>query len=93
MSINLGSALTGGIEALLAGGGNPIAGAVGATLGALQGGSSSAGSLDPESLESALSQQTSTYSNVNTLSSLAQSQPQADNLLSSLIDGDDGSGN
>ncbi|HTU68675.1 MAG TPA: transglycosylase SLT domain-containing protein [Candidatus Baltobacteraceae bacterium] len=78
MSINLIGALTGGVEGLVSG---------------LFGGSTSAASatdgIDPTSLESALSQQSSAFTNINTLSSYAQSQPQSDNLLASLIDGDD----
>jgi len=82
MSINLIGALTGGVEGLVS--------------GLFGGGSSSASaspqSFDPESLESALSQQSNAFTNINTLSSLAQSAPQSDNLLASLIDGD-GDGN
>jgi hypothetical protein len=92
MSFNIGSALVGGIEGLLTGG--PVGAAVGAVAGGASGASSaSASALDPSSLESALSQQTSAFTNINTLSSYAQSQPQSDNLLASLIDGDDGDGN
>jgi hypothetical protein len=92
MSFNIGSALVGGIEGLLTGG--PVGAAVGAVAGGASGGSSaSAPGLDPSSLESALSQQSSAFTNINTLSSYAQSQPQSDNLLASLIDGDDGDGN
>jgi|GEM_PF-6517847 hypothetical protein len=83
MSFNIGSILGAGVDTLL----NPV----GTVLGALGGGSSqgsSSGSLDPLSLESALSQQSSCFTNINTLSSLAQSAPQSDNLLASLIDGD-----
>jgi hypothetical protein len=97
MSFNIGSALVGGIEGLLTGG--PVGAAVGAVAGgavaggASGGSSASASGLDPSSLESALSQQTSAFTNINTLSSYAQSQPQSDNLLASLIDGDDGDSN
>jgi len=90
MSFNIGSALLGGVEGLLTGG--PIGAAAGAIAGGCEGGSSSsagASGLDPASLESALSQQSSAFTNINTLSSYAQSQPQSDNLLASLIDGDD----
>ncbi len=90
MSFNIGSALVGGVEGLLTGG--PVGAAAGAIAGGCQGGSSAASStsgLDPSSLESALSQQSSAFTNINTLSSYAQSQPQSDNLLASLIDGDD----
>ena len=91
MSFNIGSALVGGVEGLLTGG--PVGAAVGAVAGGCSGGSSAASSstsgLDPSSLESALSQQSSAFTNINTLSSYAQSQPQTDNLLASLIDGDD----
>lgn len=90
MSFNIGSALLGGVEGLLTGG--PIGAAAGAVTGGCASGSSGASSIDPSSLESALSQQSNAFTNVNTLSSLAQSQPQTDNLLASLIDGDD-SGN
>ena len=92
MSFNIGGAIVGGLEGLLTG--NPIGAGIGAITGGLSGGGSTAGSsLDPLSLESALSQQTSSFSNINTLSSLAQSQPQTDKLLASLIDGDgDGDG-
>jgi hypothetical protein len=65
---------------------------VGTVVGALTGGSSSSAgssSLDPTSLEEALSQQGSAFTNINTLSSLAQSAPQSNNLLASLIDGDE----
>jgi hypothetical protein len=79
MSFNIGSALLGGVEGLLTGG--PIGAAAGAASSAMSG-------LDPSSLESALSQQSSAFTNINTLSSLAQSAPQSDNLLASLIDGD-----
>jgi hypothetical protein len=88
MSFNIGGLITGGIEGLLAGG-NPISAGIGAVTGALSSGSSSTASTDPASLESALSQQSSAFTNINTLSSYAQSQPQTDNLLASLIDGDD----
>ncbi len=91
MSFNIGSALVGGIEGLLTGG--PVGAAVGAVAGGASGSSASASGLDPSALESALSQQTSAFTNINTLSSYAQSQPQSDNLLASLIDGDDGDGN
>jgi L-aminopeptidase/D-esterase-like protein len=90
MSFNIGSALLGGVEGLLTGG--PVGAAAGAIAGGCEGGSSSSSAtsgLDPSSLESALSQQSSAFTNINTLSSLAQSQPQTDNLLASLIDGDD----
>jgi Transglycosylase SLT domain len=91
MSFNIGSALLGGVEGLLTGG--PIGAAAGAVAGACQGGSSATSSatsgLDPSTLESALSQQSSAFTNINTLSSLAQSAPQSNNLLASLIDGDD----
>jgi hypothetical protein len=93
MSFNIGSALAGGVEGFLTSGCDPIGAAVGAVAGGCQGGSSAASSstsgLDPSSLESALSQQSSAFTNINTLSSYAQSQPQSDNLLASLIDGDD----
>jgi L-aminopeptidase/D-esterase-like protein len=90
MSFNIGSALVGGVEGLLTGG--PVGAAAGAIAGGCEGGSSSSSAtsgLDPSSLESALSQQSSAFTNINTLSSYAQSQPQTDNLLASLIDGDD----
>ncbi len=90
MSFNIGQALVGGVEGLLTGG--PVGAAVGAVAGGCEGGSSAStptSSFDPSALESALSQQSSAFSNINTLSSLAQSQPQTDNLLASLIDGDD----
>jgi len=90
MSFNIGSALLGGVEGLLTGG--PVGAAAGAIAGGCEGGSSASSAssgLDPSSLESALSQQSSAFTNINTLSSLAQSQPQTDNLLASLIDGDD----
>jgi hypothetical protein len=90
MSFNIGSALLGGVEGLLTGG--PIGAAAGAVAGGCQGGSSATSGIDPSSLESALSQQSSAFTNINTLSSLAQSAPQSDNLLASLIDGD-GDGN
>ena len=90
MSFNIGSALLGGVEGLLTGG--PVGAAVGAVAGSCQGGASATSSamsgLDPSTLESALSQQSSAFTNINTLSSLAQSAPQSDNLLASLIDGD-----
>jgi hypothetical protein len=89
MSFNLLGAVTGGVEGLLTG--NPI-GVVGGAIGGLLSGGSSSGSsssLDPLSLESALGEQSSAFTNINTLSSLAQSAPQSDNLLASLIDGDD----
>jgi hypothetical protein len=79
MSFNLGSIL------------GAVVDPVGTVLGALGGGSSAGSgstSIDPVSLESALSQQSSCFTNINTLSSLAQSAPQSDNLLASLIDGD-----
>jgi hypothetical protein len=91
MSFNIGSALTTGVETLLTTG-NPVAAGVGAAVGAFEGGgatSSAGSSLDPLSLETALSQQTSCFTNINTLSSLAQSSPQSDKLLASLIDGDE----
>lgn len=94
MSFNIGQALLGGAESFLTSGCNPIAAVAGAVEGGCAGGSSSAGTsgLDPSMLESALSQQSSAFTNINTLSSLAQSAPQSDNLLASLIDGDgDGS--
>jgi hypothetical protein len=90
MSFNIGSALVGGVEGLLTGG--PVGAAAGAIAGGCEGGSSASSAtsgLDPSSLESALSQQSSAFTNINTLSSYAQSQPQSDNLLASLIDGDD----
>jgi hypothetical protein len=91
MSFSLSGLLTGGIEGALSG--NPIGALAGGIAGAMSGGtaSSASSSLDPASLESALSQQSSAFTNINTLSSYAQSQPQSDNLLASLIDGDDGS--
>jgi hypothetical protein len=95
MSFNIGQALLGGAESLLTSGGNPIAAVAGAVEGGCAGGASSSSAssatsgLDPSTLESALSQQSSAFTNVNTLSSLAQSAPQSDNLLASLIDGDD----
>jgi hypothetical protein len=88
MSFNIGHALVGGVEGLLTGG--PVGAAVGAVAGGCEGGAASTPtSFDPSTLESALSQQSNAFSNINTLSSLAQSQPQTDNLLASLIDGDD----
>jgi hypothetical protein len=94
MSFNIGQALLGGVESLVMSGGNPVAGVAGAVEGGCAGGSSPASSassnaFDPSTLESALSQQSSAFTNINTLSSLAQSAPQSDNLLASLIDGDD----
>jgi len=88
MSFNIGSALVGGVEGLLTGG--PVGAAVGAVAGSFTGGSgaSATSDFDPSTLESALSQQSSAFTNINTLSSLAQSAPQSDNLLASLIDGD-----
>jgi len=88
MSFNIGSALVGGVEGLFTGG--PVGAAVGAVAGAVAGGSAatSASGLDPSTLENALSQQSNAFTNINTLSSLAQSAPQSDNLLASLIDGD-----
>lgn len=69
---------------------SPISDVADAISGIFGGGSSSSSSgVDPLSLESALSEQSSAFTNINTLSSLAQSQPQTDKLLSSLIDGDD----
>jgi hypothetical protein len=85
MSFSLGGLITGGIEGLL--GGNPIGGAIAGATGGSSAGASS--EIDPLSLESALSQQSSAFTNINTLSSYAQSQPQTDKLLASLIDGDD----
>lgn len=93
MSFNIGNALVGGVEGLLTGG--PVGAAVGAAAGGCEGGSSAtspASAFDPSTLESALSQQSSAFTNINTLSSLAQSQPQTDNLLASLIDGDSDDG-
>jgi hypothetical protein len=93
MSFNIGSALTGGIEGFLTSGLDPIGAAVGAVAGGIEGGSASSAAAtgaDPEALESALSQQSSAFTNINTLSSLSQSAPQSDNLLASLIDGDGG---
>jgi hypothetical protein len=88
MSFNIGNALVGGVEGLFTGG--PVGAAVGAVAGGCEGGSSSATSsaFDPSTLESALSQQSSAFTNINTLSSFAQGAPQSDNLLASLIDGD-----
>jgi hypothetical protein len=60
MSFNIGSALLGGVEGLLTGG--PIGAAAGAVAGGCTGGSSATSAssgLDPSSLESALSQQSS----------------------------------
>jgi hypothetical protein len=95
MSFNIGNALVGGVEGLFTGG--PVGAAVGAIAGGCDGGSSqpatsSLAGFDPSTLENALSQQSSAFTNINTLSSYAQSQPQTDNLLASLIDGDDGDG-
>lgn len=96
MSFNIGQALLGGVESLVMSGGNPVAAVAGAVGEGCAGGSSASSSatsgFDPSTLESALSQQSSAFTNINTLSSLAQSAPQSDNLLASLIDGDD-SGN
>jgi hypothetical protein len=93
MSFNIGQALLGGVESLVMSGGNPVAAVAGAVGGGCAGGSSASSSatsgFDPSTLESALSQQSSAFTNINTLSSLAQSAPQSDNLLASLIDGDD----
>ncbi|HTZ53577.1 MAG TPA: hypothetical protein VMB20_00825 [Candidatus Acidoferrum sp.] len=91
MSFNIGNALVGGVEGFFTGG--PIGAAAGAVAGGCEGGPSSSttsglAGLDPSTLESALSQQSSAFTNINTLSSLAQSAPQSDNLLASLIDGD-----
>lgn len=72
------SAITGGVEGILSG-----------LTGGLSSSGANSSSVDPLSLESALSQQSSAFTNINTLSSLAQSAPQSDNLLASLIDGDD----
>jgi uncharacterized protein YcfJ len=83
MSFNIGQALLGGVESLVMSGGNPVAAAAGAVEGGCQN-----NQIDPSTLESALSQQSSAFTNINTLSSLAQSAPQSDNLLASLIDGD-----
>jgi hypothetical protein len=69
-----------------------IGGAISGAISGLLGGSSasSAGSsVDPLTLESALSEQGGAFTNINKLSSLAQSAPQSNNLLASLIDGDD----
>jgi hypothetical protein len=93
MSFNIGQALLGGVESLVMSGGNPIAAVAGGIADGCAGGASSASSsatsgFDPSTLESALSQQSSAFTNINTLSSLAQSAPQSDNLLASLIDGD-----
>ncbi len=93
MSFNIGQALLGGVESLVMSGGNPVAGVAGAVAGGASSAASSASSansIDPSSLESALSQQSSAFTNINTLSSYAQSAPQTDNLLASLIDGDGG---
>lgn len=89
MSFNIGQALLGGVEGLFTGG--PVGAAVGAIADGCESGPSTASptsGLDPAALESALSQQSSAFTNINTLSSLAQSAPQSDNLLASLIDGD-----
>ncbi len=92
MSFNIGNALVGGVEGLFTGG--PVGAAVGAIAGGCEGGASpssatsSLAGLDPSTLESALSQQSSAFTNINTLSSFAQGAPQSDNLLASLIDGD-----
>jgi hypothetical protein len=73
---------------------NPIGAIGGAISGAISGlfgdssSASASSSVDPLTLESALSEQGSAFTNINTLSSLAQSAPQSDNLLASLIDGD-----
>lgn len=97
MSFNIGQALLGGVESLVMSGGNPVAAVAGAVGGGCAGGSSSPSSsssasafndLDPSTLESALSQQSSAFTNINTLSSYAQSAPQSDNLMANLIDGD-----
>jgi len=88
MSFNIGQALLGGVESLVTSGGNPIAAVAGAVADGCSSGSSTS-SFDPSTLESALSQQSSAFTNINTLSSLAQAAPQTDNLLASLIDGDD----
>ena len=66
-----------------------LAGVLGGLFGGQSSASSATSGLDPESLESALSQQSSAFTNINTLSSLSQSAPQSNNLLASLIDGDD----
>jgi len=89
MSFNIGQALLGGVESLVTSGGNPIAAVAGAVADGCGGSGSSTSSFDPSTLESALSQQSSAFTNINTLSSLAQAAPQTDNLLASLIDGDD----
>jgi hypothetical protein len=71
---------------------SPVTDTLGA-IGSIFGGGSSSSSasssqFDPASLESALSEQSSAFTNINTLSSLAQSSPQSDKLMSGLIDGD-----
>jgi hypothetical protein len=89
VSFNIFHAITSGISTLFTTG-NPIAAgasAVGGLFG--QDGSSSQSQVDPSQLESALAMQSDCFQNVNTLSSFAQSQSQTDNLLASLIDGDD----
>ncbi len=81
----IGNILSAGVDAVL----NPIGTAVGALTGGSSSSSGSSSSLDPLSLEEALSQQGSAFTNINTLSSLAQSAPASNNLLASLIDGDE----
>ena len=86
LSFNLLHGIESGITSLFTTG-NPIAAGVSALTGTFdQNGGSQ---LDPSQLESALAQQPEAFANINTLSSLAQSQPQTDNLLAGLIDGDD----
>jgi hypothetical protein len=88
MSFNIGQALLGGIEGLITG--KPLEALAEGPLIALASifGSSPSSQSDPSELESALAQQPDAVQSVNTLSSLAQSQPQTDNLLAGLIDGD-----
>jgi hypothetical protein len=85
VSFNIGKFITGGLEGLVTG--NPIAAVGGAIAGGFSGGAPSA--TDPSLLQNALCEQSSAFTNINTLASLAQSAPQSDKLLAGLIDGDD----
>jgi hypothetical protein len=88
MSFNILQGIASGITSLFTTG-NPIAAGASAISGTFGQSGGSSSQLDPSTLESALSQQSDCFTNINTLSSFAQSQPQTDNLLASLVDGDD----
>jgi len=88
LSFNILNGIVSGISSLFTTG-NPIAAAGSAVAGTFDQNGTSASQIDPSQLESALAQQPDAFANINTLSSLAQSQPQTDNLLAGLIDGDD----